>query len=217
MMQEGSGPIFLTSGCPALLYRNDGPAGHWLTVKPAPGPGGATVVGARVDVWANGTRVHRRLSANAWRGFQSPLELSIGIGAATSADSVVVTWPNGAREPFGPFAANRIVVLVPGSGPSGAPIPAVLEGFAEGFAPQPARGPQAMRLRAASGAPVRVTIHDVGGRLIREVGVFRANAPGGIEVTWDGRDADGLLVPAGVYFARGTGGMDFLRKCVRIR
>ena len=219
MVQEGSGPVFFTSGCPGLLYRNDGPGGHWLTVQLAPPPGAASAVGARVDAWTGGKRIHRRLSANAWRGFQAPLEVPVGLGSFTSVDSLVVTWPNGVAEPFGPFASDQIVVLVPGEGPTGVDVTSgLLEAFASGFAPQPARGPQVLRVRTASPIPVMVSIYDVTGRLVREVGVFRAPAASSsFEVTWDGRDEQGLVVPAGIYFARGTGGFEFLRKSVRLR
>lgn len=44
-------------------------------------------------------------------------------------------------------------------------------------------------------------IHDLTGRLVRR---FSANANG--RVIWDGRDDDGSLVPAGVYFVHARGG-----------
>ncbi len=218
IVQEGSGPLFFTLGCPGLLYRNDGPAPRYLAIALAPPPGSATAVGSRVDIWAQGERSHRRLSANSWRGFQPPLELLVGLGSAAAAESVVDTWPNGASEKFGPFAADQRVILVPGQSPTGTP-PASTSAmmFATWLAPQPARGVQRLHLRGDPARPVRVSVFDVSGRLIRELGTYLPPGAGSVEVTWDGRNGEGLLVPAGIYFVRGTGGLEFLRKSVRLR
>jgi hypothetical protein len=217
IVQEGSGPLFFTVGCPALIYRNDGPAGNWLALELAPPAGAATAVGARVDVWSGGRRAHRRVSANAWRGFQPPLEILVGLGTAAVAESVVVRWSNGAAEVFGPFAANQRVVLVPGESPTAALVPLRGEAFVSWLVPQPSRGMQRLILRGGAGRPVSVSVFDVSGRLVRELGSWSPAGAAGAEVTWDGRDAAGMLVPAGIYFVRGEGGIAFLRKSVRLR
>lgn len=217
--QEGSGPLAFTVGCPALLYRNDGPSGHWLTVALAPPPGGGTAIGAKVDVWTSGQRVHRRLCANSWRGFQGPLELSFGLGSATSADSIIVAWPNGSRDVFGPaISADQSLVLVPGTSPTAVPaLPLGTPAFAGPLVPQPARGVQTLRLLAPTGKPVWVEIFDTAGRRVRDLGAFRTPSGAPIDVRWDGRDSEGRPVPAGVYFFRGRGGLEFRLKSVRLR
>jgi hypothetical protein len=55
------------------------------------------------------------------------------------------------------------------------------------------------------GAQVRLTIHDVCGRLMREL-TYRGELTGPLSVRWDGRDAAGRLVPPSVYFCRVTAG-----------
>ncbi|HMB70155.1 MAG TPA: FlgD immunoglobulin-like domain containing protein [bacterium] len=52
---------------------------------------------------------------------------------------------------------------------------------------------------AANGGSVRISVHDVTGRLVREL-VQEAQAPGSHSTRWDARDASGSRVPAGVYF-----------------
>jgi hypothetical protein len=47
------------------------------------------------------------------------------------------------------------------------------------------------------GGPVRVIIHDAGGRVVRTLDEMT-----GSDVVWDGRNDLGEQVPAGVYFAR---------------
>jgi hypothetical protein len=90
------------------------------------------------------------------------------------------------------------------------------EGFATGLAPGSASAPR-LALGAAAPNPfqestriaytlpagttgARLTVHDVAGRVVRELGV----AVGGTEVVWDGRDDGGRELPAGVYLVRVT-------------
>jgi hypothetical protein len=49
--------------------------------------------------------------------------------------------------------------------------------------------------------PVRITVHDVTGRLVRRVAEGRTRA-GYHNVRWDGRDSNGKRVAAGIYFYR---------------
>ena len=44
-----------------------------------------------------------------------------GVGKAARIDRVIVRWPDGPRETFGPFPANRYVVLKRGKGSPYAP------------------------------------------------------------------------------------------------
>ncbi|MBZ0268306.1 CRTAC1 family protein, partial [bacterium] len=120
-VQEGFGPVFFTAGSRVDLYRNDGPAGHWLVIAPEPDPGGATVVGTKVSAWAAGKRVTGRLLANAWRGFQGPREIHLGLGVSSVVDSLVVDWPDGGRQVFGPLPADQVLRFAPGEDPTVVP------------------------------------------------------------------------------------------------
>ena len=192
MVQEGSGPIAFTVGCPALLYRNDGPTGHWLKVALAPPPGAGTAIGAKVDAWTGGQRVHRRLSANSWRGFQPPLELSFGLGSAPRS-TVVVAWPNGTATCSAPASLRTSASFLCRERapprwcrcPSGRTL-------RRSLVPQPARGQQTLRLLAPSGAPVRVGSSTRGGPAC-DLGVPHSGRRT-VDVRWDGRDAEGRPV-----------------------
>jgi len=50
-------------------------------------------------------------------------------------------------------------------------------------------------------ADVRLSVYSVAGRLVREV-MRERRSPGLHETGWDGRDATGRPVPAGVYLVR---------------
>ena len=42
--------------------------------------------------------------------------IHFGLGSATSADTVMVYWPNGTQERFGPFTADRYHEIQQGTG-----------------------------------------------------------------------------------------------------
>ena len=54
-------------------------------------------------------------------------------------------------------------------------------------------------------ANVVVTIHDLSGRIVREL-ARGAWSPGTHTLEWNGTDASGHRVPAGIYFVRGSVG-----------
>lgn len=69
----------------------------------------------------------------------------------------------------------------------------------------------------AAAVPVRLDVYDVAGRLVARL-VDRPLAPGAHRVVWNGRDARGRPVAAGVYLARlRIAGESFARKLVLVR
>ncbi len=214
-LQDGAGPNFYSIQAPSTVYRNDGPAGHWLSVRLGETVHGGTYVGSRVACHAGSTVVHRRAEASPWRGFQGPLALHFGLGDRTAVDSVVVTWPGGSMEVFGPFPADTSVVLE--SNATDAPTPTRPEGSLVGtVTPQPARGLQELRLVLPAGSRIGVRVFDVAGRHVRTLPELHGTGSE-IRILWDGRDGSGRRVPAGIYFLRADGDLSFVRKSVRLR
>ncbi len=78
-------------------------------------------------------------------------------------------------------------------------------------------GPVTLRFTLPSaGAMLRVTAHDLAGRVVRTL--HDGVAEEGMSLTWDGRDSDGRALPAGVYFMRGTAAdQSVTRRLVRVR
>jgi hypothetical protein len=67
--------------------------------------------------------------------------------------------------------------------------------------PNPSKGSAAIAFDSAVKGDCRVTIYDIAGRLV--VDLFAGElAPGRHCFQWDGRDAGGLSLPAGVYFCK---------------
>lgn len=67
--------------------------------------------------------------------------------------------------------------------------------------PNPVRGAASLRFTLPAAASVRLAIHDAQGRLVRVLAEGERQA-GAHAVTWDGRDASGSPLAAGLYFAR---------------
>ena len=70
--------------------------------------------------------------------------------------------------------------------------------------PNPARAGSQFSLQAKAGERVTITLLDAAGRRVREIGATGGVA--GTRVSWDGRDALGHRVPAGLYFATARAG-----------
>lgn len=69
--------------------------------------------------------------------------------------------------------------------------------------PNPSRGATSLAYTLAQPGEARLVVTDVAGRTVREL-ERGPRAAGIANVTWDGRDARGQRLPAGLYFARLT-------------
>lgn len=121
---------------------------------------------------------------------QNPAIAADGVGGA------IVTWMdfrNGVD-------ADVFGLQVLAAGTSGVADPA-LPGIALAAAPNPARGPLALRFALPRAMPVTLAIYDAAGRRVRTLadGMWPAGTQ---TVGWDARDRSGRAVPAGLYFAR---------------
>jgi hypothetical protein len=117
----------------ALLLRNDGPAGaprrgHWLIVRALTVPGGERraassehpsrdALGAQVTVTtgANLSQTREAQTGGSVLSANDP-RVHFGLGPATRVERLTIRWPDGARERFGPFPADRILTLRQGTG-----------------------------------------------------------------------------------------------------
>jgi hypothetical protein len=79
--------------------------------------------------------------------------------------------------------------------------------------PNPFAASAGIHLALSANAAVSVQVLDPSGRLVREL--LHGELPaGGHDLTWDGREAHGMKVPAGMYFVRVVAGTE--SRCVRL-
>jgi hypothetical protein len=152
--------------------------------------------------------------------------VAFGLGDAATVDRIVVRWPGGGADSVttpGAVGINRVIVWEEGTGPvaTGAepvgPANEFVFSLAAG-APNPFVDATHVRFELARDAHVTLRVFDVSGRRVRTLadGWFPRGGPH--TVRWDGRDANGERVAAGVYFCRlETGVRDQSRRLVRIR
>jgi len=95
---------------------------------------------------------------------------------------------------------DSYAIEIPGPATAIAELPVRRVGL-EASRPNPFRERTTISWSLARPGPVRLSVHDVQGRLVREL-VRDVGAAGTASVTWKGVGADGAPVPAGVYFAR---------------
>ena len=97
-----------TSGGPAILFRNDGGSdNHYVRLRLTGTKSSREAVGARVVVEAAGRRELRVVKSATGYCSQNQLDLTFGLGSATSADRVTVTWPSGATQELEGLAAGE--------------------------------------------------------------------------------------------------------------
>lgn len=90
------------------LLRNDSRNGHWLMVLLQGANGNRDAIGARLVLRVGDKQLLRLVGAGS--GFLSsndPRE-HFGLGAATKADELQITWPDGRVERFQDLAADRL-------------------------------------------------------------------------------------------------------------
>jgi hypothetical protein len=84
-------------------------------------------------------------------------------------------------------------------------------------APNPGDGPVRLRFGLAHHGFARLAIHDLQGRLVREL-FASPRAAGWSDAVWDGSDASGRRVKAGIYLAEFQAeGRRFVRRVARLR
>ncbi|MGH2569653.1 MAG: FG-GAP-like repeat-containing protein, partial [bacterium] len=116
---EGAGPLAFSRLGPGRFLENAAARGNAILVDVVGRDSGTLAIGSRVRARAGGLVVHRRVSANAWRGFSDPLRVHLGLGGDAVAESLIVEWPAGGVDaytsvPAGTYRLNeqRDVVLL---------------------------------------------------------------------------------------------------------
>jgi len=109
--------LISTNADVARVVERRGPiAGHFLRLTLRGRGKNHDAIGARVDVTAAGRTTRQEVRGAASFASWQELTLHFGLAAAARAEEVLVRWPEGMRERFGPLAAGRNHVLLQGSG-----------------------------------------------------------------------------------------------------
>jgi hypothetical protein len=95
---------------PPSVLRNEGGAGNnWLLVKCFGTRSNRSAIGARVRVVAGGGAQIGEVMSGSGYYSQNDLRLHFGLGKASTADLVEVSWPSGAKQSLKDVKANQIL------------------------------------------------------------------------------------------------------------
>lgn len=107
------------------LFRNDGATGNWLKVRLRGKESELNGLGSRVTVFLNGQRMIREIDGGGSSHLsQNSRNAHFGLGAATTADSVLITWNGGKQQLLTDVPANQLLVVeeIPGGIPQRTPV-----------------------------------------------------------------------------------------------
>ncbi|MBI4874376.1 MAG: CRTAC1 family protein [Acidobacteria bacterium] len=110
---DGRVDLFVVNlGSPAVVFHNVSPAAnHWLMVKLAGRKSNRDGIGAKVEVVAGGrTQIAERVAGLGYLAQDDP-RLHFGLGAASKADRLTVTWPSGIVQRLENVSSNRIITV----------------------------------------------------------------------------------------------------------
>lgn len=112
--QDGDLDLFWANrGQHDRLVRNELPAGsQWLELDLAGTVSNRSAIGARVEALAGTLRQVRRVDGGGGYNSQNALRLHIGLGAAASADSIVIHWPSGIVQAMAGVGSRQILTIV---------------------------------------------------------------------------------------------------------
>jgi hypothetical protein len=94
-----------------LLHNVSSDAGHWIAIKLVGAKSNSDGIGARVEVFAGGKRQTAERVAGSSYLSQDDGRLHFGLGAATTADRVIVHWPSGREQTIEKLAADRVLTI----------------------------------------------------------------------------------------------------------
>ncbi len=110
--------VVTTNGGPVrVLLNQSGSDKHWLQVRLDQGPGNRFAFGARVGVERAGRPIlWRRVRTDGSYLSASDVRTHFGLGSSSTISSVVVQWPDGAKERWTDVAVDHRVTLRRGTG-----------------------------------------------------------------------------------------------------
>ncbi|HEV8631810.1 MAG TPA: CRTAC1 family protein [Thermoanaerobaculia bacterium] len=104
--------VLMQVGGPPLLLRNDQRLGnHWLRVRLQGKGKNHDAIGAWLELTSGGVTQRRQVTPNRSYLSQSELPVTFGLGKVGSVTSLVVTWPDGKRQPVPVPAVDRVLTV----------------------------------------------------------------------------------------------------------
>lgn len=198
---DGDLDLFIAAVGGNRLIRNDIDNGnHWFHADLQGTVSNADGLGARVRIVAGGQSQYRELRCGEGYMAQQSSTLEFGLGAATTVDTLEITWPSGTVDLAVNLGADQRMTFVEGQVVSVGDAPAA-RALSLTAAPNPFNPSTELRFGLAAAGTVEIVIHDLAGRRVRDLVSGAEYAAGEHAVRWDGRDDAGRALPSGAYYA----------------
>ena len=98
-------------GPPSLLRNDRGNSNNWIMIKCIGTRSNRSAIGTRVKVTSGEhSQIDEVMSGSSYYS-QNDFRLHFGLGRATHADGVELTWPSGVKESFRDLPANHLFIL----------------------------------------------------------------------------------------------------------
>jgi len=190
------------SGPNVLLINQLDNGNHWLHVDLVGDDCNRDAVGARVRLVAGSLSLMREVNGGSGFRSQDSPTVEFGLGAAATADSVIVRWPCGGEEVFTDLAADQKLTVVENGTtavqPPQTPAPELRLMPAR---PNPFNPRTEVVFDLPYGGRAHLAVYDVCGRLVRTLSTGELPA-GRNRVVWSGDDDAGRPVATGTYLLR---------------
>ena len=203
---DGDQDVYLVNeGAANRLYQNGGSQYRWLNVAVRGTDSNIDGIGARINLYSEGSVQIREVNGTAGLAHSSRLQ-HFGIGDG-GVDSIRVRWPSGRSDIHKELSPNTSVLFVEGQ--SITAVEASLDvsnmtfSLSQNF-PNPFNSVTTIPFRVDRAGRVRLTLYNaLGQRICRLFDLF-VDRPGSFDVKWNGVTDIGQPATSGVYFARLT-------------
>ncbi|MCG3167061.1 MAG: hypothetical protein POELPBGB_02844 [Bacteroidia bacterium] len=169
----------------SFLFRNDAATGNWLKIKTQGLAANRDGYGARVEVMFNGRTLIREVDGGSSYNSHNSSVVHFGLGNTTYVDSLVITWPGGARDVFYHVPANILYTAVEGTGGITVNANAFVREDKFTVFPNPSQAGNSVFFKTvfSSSQSASLTVFDLKGNSVAEVFSNRKLAEG--NVTWE--------------------------------
>ncbi|MEM6684562.1 MAG: FG-GAP-like repeat-containing protein [Bacteroidota bacterium] len=157
---DGYPDLVVVNQAPAnhALWRSTGGTNNWLKVKLEGTSSNKAGIGAKIKAVINGQPMYRYLlCGEAFLGQNSATEI-FGLGAASTIETLEISWPSGIQDVYTNVAANQVMTVLEGS------TLGINEENAKKFSVYPNPASEYVFISAAIETPFTVTVFDNLGR-----------------------------------------------------
>lgn len=203
---DGDVDLYMTTwygGANRLLKNQAGIDRHWLQIQLEGVTSNRPGIGARIRIVASGKVQIHEVDASGGMDSHNSIDAEFGLGATTVIDTLQIFWPSGIRQELLAVPADQFLLIVESDPPSGIPDVPVPKSYSlYPCYPNPFNPRTTVRFDLPRTSRVRMSVYDIGGRLVRTLIDGATIDAGRQEIVWEGRDAAGRSVGAGVYFCQ---------------